>query len=177
MPQGPAGHGEDVIPCIKCMRCHDSTVYGHHFQCAVNPEAGLDACLKKLVQEPSRCKKVAVIGGGPAGMKAACVAADRGHTVTLFEATERLGGMLHAAGYFSFKYPVKNYMDWLIRQVNKRPIQVKYNTRATADMVSGYDAVLVAIGAEPLGSAPSPGWNRPELPLKHWAMKRRWATL
>lgn len=159
------GHGEDVIPCIKCMRCHDSTVYGHHFQCAVNPEAGLDACLKKLVQEPSRCKKVAVIGGGPAGMKAACVAADRGHTVTLFEATERLGGMLHAAGYFSFKYPVKDYMDWLIRQVNKRPIQVKYNTRATADMVSGYDAVLVAIGAEPL-VLPVPGVEQARIAIE-----------
>ncbi len=163
--KGMAGKTEDVTPCIKCMRCHDSTVYGHHFQCAVNPTAGLEASLKKLVQEPSVCKKVAIIGGGPAGMKAACVAADRGHQVTLFEATNRLGGMLHYAGYFSFKYPVKDYMNWLIGQVNKRPIEVKLNTKATPETVQGYDAVLVAIGAEPL-ILPVPGVEQAKIAIE-----------
>ncbi len=163
--KGMAGKTEDVTPCIKCMRCHDSTVYGHHFQCAVNPTAGLEASLKKLVQEPSVCKKVAIIGGGPAGMKAACVAADRGHQVTLFEATNRLGGMLHYAGYFSFKYPVKDYMNWLIGQVNKRPIEVKLNTKATPETVQGYDAVLIAIGAEPL-ILPVPGVEQAKIAIE-----------
>ena len=163
--KGMAGKTEDVTPCIKCMRCHDSTVYGHHFQCAVNPTAGLEASLKKLVQEPAVCKKVAVIGGGPAGMKAACVAADRGHQVTLFEAADRLGGMLHYAGYFSFKYPVKDYMNWLIGQVNKRPIDVKLGTKATPETVQGYDAVLVAIGAEPL-ILPVPGVEQAKIAIQ-----------
>lgn len=163
--KGMAGKTEDVTPCIKCMRCHDSTVYGHHFQCAVNPTAGLEASLSKLVREPGVCKKVAIIGGGPAGMKAACVAADRGHQVTLFEATNRLGGMLHYAGYFSFKYPVKDYMSWLIGQVNKRPIEVKLNTKATPETVQGYDAVLVAIGAEPL-ILPVPGVDQAKIAIE-----------
>ena len=64
--------------------------------------------------------------------------------------------MLHYAGYFSFKYPVKDYMNWLIRQVNKRPITVKLGTKAVPETVAGYDAVLVAIGAEPL-ILPVPG--------------------
>ena len=64
--------------------------------------------------------------------------------------------MLHKAGYFSFKYPVKDYMNWLIAQVNKSGIEVKLNTRATAETVQGYDAVIVAIGAEPL-ILPVPG--------------------
>ena len=80
-----AGHRDDVTPCIKCMRCHDSTVYGHHFQCSVNPTAGLENSISHLVQPVVKSKKVAVIGGGPAGMKAAMVACDRGHQVTLFE--------------------------------------------------------------------------------------------
>lgn len=163
--KGLKGKTEDVTPCIKCMRCHDSTVYGHHFQCAVNPTAGLEASLNKLVQEPGECKKVAIIGGGPAGMKAACVAADRGHQVTLFEATNRLGGMLHYAGYFSFKYPVKDYMNWLIGQVNKRPIDVKLGTKATPETVQGYDAVLVAIGAEPL-ILPVPGVEQAKVAIE-----------
>ena len=163
--KGMAGKTEDVTPCIKCMRCLDSTVYGHHFQCAVNPTAGLEASLKKLVQEPGERKKVAVIGGGPAGMKAACVASDRGHQVTLFEASNRLGGMLHYAGYFSFKYPVKDYMNWLIGQVNKRPIDVKLGTKATPETVQGYDAVLVAIGAEPL-ILPVPGVEQAKVAIE-----------
>ena len=163
--KGMAGKTEDVTPCIKCMRCHDSTVYGHHFQCAVNPTAGLEASLRKLVQEPGECKKVAIIGGGPAGMKAACVASDRGHQVTLFESTNRLGGMLHYAGYFSFKYPVKDYMNWLIGQVNKRPIDVKLGTKATPETVQGYDAVLVAIGAEPL-ILPVPGVEQAKVAIE-----------
>ena len=163
--KGMKGRTEDVTPCIKCMRCHDSTVYGHHFQCAVNPTAGLEASLKKLVQEPGECKKVAVIGGGPAGMKAACVASDRGHQVTLFEQSDRLGGMLHYAGYFSFKYPVKDYMNWLIRQVNKRPIEVKLGQKAVPETVQGYDAVLVAIGAEPL-ILPVPGVEQAKVAIE-----------
>ena len=151
-----AGRREDVTPCIKCMRCHDSTVYGHHFQCSVNPTAGLENSIAHLVQPVERVKKVAVVGGGPAGMKAALVAKERGHQVTLFEAAGELGGMLHKAGYFSFKYPVKDYMNWLIAQVNKSGIEVKLNTRATAETVQGYDAVIVAIGAEPL-ILPVPG--------------------
>ena len=159
-----AGHREDVTPCIKCMRCHDSTVYGHHFQCSVNPTAGLENSIAHLVQPVERIKKVAVVGGGPAGMKAALVAQERGHQVTLFEATGELGGMLHMAGYFSFKYPVKDYMNWLIAQVNKSGITVKLNTRATADTVQGFDAVIVAIGAEPL-ILPVPGVDQAKIAI------------
>ena len=159
-----AGHRDDITPCIKCMRCHDSTVYGHHFQCSVNPTAGLEHSISHLVQPVESVKKVAVIGGGPAGMKAALVAAERGHTVTLFEKDSKLGGMLHKAGYFAFKYPVKDYMNWLIHQVEKSSIQVKLNTAADADTVSGYDAVIVAIGADPF-ILPVPGVEQAKIAI------------
>lgn len=159
-----AGHRDDVTPCIKCMRCHDSTVYGHHFQCSVNPTAGLEHSIGHLVQPVEAAKKVAVIGGGPAGMKAALVAAERGHSVTLFEKDSKLGGMLHKAGYFSFKYPVKNYMNWLIAQIEKSSVTVELNTAATAEAVKGYDAVIVAIGAEPF-ILPVPGVEQAKIAI------------
>ena len=73
--------------------------------------------------------------------------------------------MLHYAGYFSFKYPVKDYMNWLIGQVNKRPIDVKLGTKATPETVQGYDAVLVAIGAEPL-ILPVPGVEQAKVAIE-----------
>lgn len=155
--KGLEGRSEDVTPCIKCMRCHDSTVFGTHFQCAVNPKAGLEVCLSKLEEAPEFAKKVAVIGGGPAGMKAALVAAERGHYVTLFEQSDSLGGALKFADFVSFKYPLANYKNWLIKQVEKAAIEVCLNTKATPEMIEDdFDAVIIAVGAEPL-IIPVPG--------------------
>ena len=154
--KGLDGREDDVTPCIKCMRCHDSTVYGHHFQCAVNPKAGLEACLKSLEVAPGLSKNVAVVGGGPAGMKAALVANERGHKVTLFEASDSLGGALKFADFVEFKYPLAGYKNWLIKQVEKNDISVKLNTKAAPDSLKGFDSVIMAIGAEPL-IIPVPG--------------------
>ena len=146
------GKNEDVAPCIKCMRCHDSTVYGRHFQCAVNPVVGLHHLIDRMTTPPEKQKKIAVIGGGPAGMKAAIVAFDRGHMVTILEKSDSLGGALKFSDYVSFKYPLKGYKDYLIHQVEKRGIRVELNTTSEASALKdqGYDAVLAAIGAEPI---------------------------
>jgi NADPH-dependent 2,4-dienoyl-CoA reductase/sulfur reductase-like enzyme len=96
-------------------------------------------------------KKVAVIGGGPAGMRAALFAAEQGHRVTLFEKTGALGGQLFHSDYFSFKWPIKNYKNWLVAQIEKSAVQVVLNTAPTAEEIEAgeYDAVLAATGAIP----------------------------
>lgn len=153
-----AGRSDDVVPCIKCMRCHDTAVYGHFFQCSVNPTIGLLHVLDKMVPARTAPKKVAVIGGGPCGMKAALVAAERGHSVTLYEKTDCLGGALKFADYVSFKYSLAKYKNYLIHQVEKSAVDVKLNTCATPELLKaeGYDAVIAAVGAEPL-TPPIPG--------------------
>lgn len=149
---------EDVTPCIKCMRCHDSACIDHKtYRCSVNPEIGLEHKVKNMIV-PTQVQRIAVIGGGPSGMSAAVAAADRGHQVTLFEKEDALGGQLKFADYASFKYSLKKYTDYLIRQVEKRDITLRLGTAATPEMIAaeGYDAVFVAIGADPL-VPPIPG--------------------
>ena len=152
------GHEDDVVPCVKCMRCHDSAVYGHQFACTVNPAVGLEASIGKIVPAaPESIKRVAVIGGGPAGMKAALTAAERGHEVTLYEKEDHLGGALSFSNYVDFKYALRAYKDYLAYQVEKSNIRLKLNTEATPEMINGqYDAVIIAVGAEPL-ILPLPG--------------------
>jgi NADPH-dependent 2,4-dienoyl-CoA reductase/sulfur reductase-like enzyme len=154
------GRHDDVIPCVKCMRCHDSDCYAHLFRCTVNPKVGNEGCLETMfAATPAKSKKVAIIGGGPAGMKAALTAKERGHQVTLFEKTDKLGGALKFSDYVDFKYALRSYKDYLVHQIEKQQIDVKLNTEvAPADLNGKFDAVIIAVGAEPL-MLPLPGFN------------------
>ena len=131
---------EDIIPCIMCNRCH-----GEH-KCSVNPAY---ANRKVSYSKASVHKKVAVIGGGIAGMQAALTAASRGHSVTLYEKNHVLGGQLKFADYVSFKWPIKEYRDRVIEKVLHSNISVKLGTEASPEMIKGekYDAVICALGS------------------------------
>lgn len=149
---------EDVVPCIKCMRCHDSAcIDGVTFVCSVNPVMGIEHKLDSL-EKPTAPKKVAVVGGGPAGMQAAITAAERGHAVTLFEASDRLGGQLNFADYAAFKHSLAKYKNWLIAQVSKSGAEIRMGVAATRALLEqeGYDVVIAALGATPL-HLPLPG--------------------
>ncbi len=146
------GRGEDVVPCIRCNRCHGLGMQGPWKSvCSVNPEVGIQHKLAALVQAPKARKKVAVLGGGPAGMRAALYLCDRGHDVTLYEKNETLGGQLLHADYSSFKWPLKEYKDYLIAQLKKSPVDVRTHTAATPELIAEeeFDAVIAALGAAP----------------------------
>ena len=154
--------GEDVVPCVKCMRCHDSAcIDGVTFVCTVNPVMGIEHKLEQIDKPAAVRKKVAVVGGGPAGMQAALTAASRGHQVTLFEEKEVLGGQLNFADYAQFKHALAKYKDWLIYQVGKASIDLALGVKATREMLmkGNYDVVIAALGATPL-ILPIPGADK-----------------
>lgn len=155
-----AGRGEDVTPCIKCMRCHDSVVWEYRYVCSVNPTIGLEHKLPALVHPPVHKRKVAVIGGGPAGMKAALVAVERGHDVVLFEKSGSLGGILISTEHVSFKNSLKRFKEYLVRQVFKSNISLRLNTEATPELLvaENADVIIAALGSEPV-IPPVPGVN------------------
>jgi NADPH-dependent 2,4-dienoyl-CoA reductase/sulfur reductase-like enzyme len=145
-----AGRGEDVTPCLLCNKCHGVSFSGSWFTvCSVNPKAGMSQAVQKI-EPATSSKKVAVIGGGPAGMKAAVTAAERGHKVTLYEKNSYLGGQLRHADFSSFKWSYKDFRDYLVRQMKKNGVDVVMNTTATPEMMKakGYDVILVAAGSE-----------------------------
>jgi 2,4-dienoyl-CoA reductase-like NADH-dependent reductase (Old Yellow Enzyme family)/thioredoxin reductase len=146
------GRGEDVLPCVRCNKCHVPSLNGHwNSFCTVNPEIGIAHKLDKLTRPAGPSKRVAIVGGGPAGMRAALYCAQRGHTVTLYEASDRLGGQLKLMDAPSFKWPLVNYREYLIHQLEKSAVQVVLNTPVTKALLAreGYDVVIAALGAVP----------------------------
>ncbi len=146
------GRGEDVLPCVRCNKCHVPSLTGHwNSFCTVNPEIGIAHRLDKLTRPAGSPRKVAVVGGGPAGMRAALYAAERGHDVTLFEASDALGGQLRLMDGPSFKWPLVRYREYLIRQIGKSTVRVRLMMRATKELLAaeGFEIVLAALGAEP----------------------------
>lgn len=141
------GRGEDVVPCLLCNRCHcrDNVI------CYVNPAMGLEHKIERMLPAPGESRKVAVIGGGPAGMWAALECRKRGHQVDLYEKANRLGGQMLHGDYASFKWPIRRHKEYLERQLEKQGVVVHLGTEATPEGIRslGYDAVIAAVGAVP----------------------------
>ncbi len=150
---------EDIRPCICCHNaCFNfSSSKGHAntqdlkdtmglSRCAINP---LTMQSKKYSIKPAKkAKKIAVIGGGIGGMEAAIVCAKRGHSVTLYEKTDKLGGVFIAAAAPSFKEKDRDLIAWYNREVAKLPIEVKLNTEVMDIASLGADEVIIATGAK-----------------------------
>jgi 2-enoate reductase len=114
-------------------------------RCALNPETMQS---KKYHLEPAKKqKKIAVIGGGIGGMEAAIACARRGHSVTLYEKSDKLGGVFIAAAAPSFKEKDKALIAWYIRELAKYPITVNMNTEITDVSTLDADEIIVATGA------------------------------
>ena len=146
------GRNEDVVPCLRCNKCHISSYYRPWTSCcAVNPVWGFEHRIKDMIEAPAQSKKIVVIGGGVTGMETALTASKLGHDVTLYEKSDSLGGLLKLYSIASFKWPYKEYLEFMVRKTQEANIKVHLNTVPDVGMIKegGYDAVIVAIGAAP----------------------------
>jgi len=145
------GRPEDIATCLADCNCLDNLLSDVPVTCIVNPRAGREE-EPAYQSRPTTKRKVVVVGGGPAGMEAARVAALRGHQVVLYEEKDRLGGQLQAASVAPFKNDVKYLIDYLTTQVGKAGVKVKLNSQATAQSIeqSRPDVVILAAGSNPL---------------------------
>ncbi len=146
------GKTDEIVPCLRCNKCHQVRRDNWNSICAVNPEFAIAHKMIHMVPPPTTPKKVAVIGGGPAGMKVALDSARRGHYVTIYEASNRLGGLLNDTATPAIKWTVREFRDYLIHMVKKQPnINIILNTWATPELIESQDfeTVVSAVGATP----------------------------
>ncbi|WGX94955.1 NADPH-dependent 2,4-dienoyl-CoA reductase [Nocardioides sp. L-11A] len=155
------GRADEINTCIGCNQaCLDHTFQARRASCLVNPRACHETTL--VLSPTRRARRVAIVGGGPAGLATAVSAAERVHDVTLFEAADELGGQFRLAMQIPGKEEFAETLRYYRRRMEVLGVNVKLGTRATPDLLAGYDDVVVATGVEPRTPA-IPGIEHPKV--------------
>ena len=145
------GSLEDVRPCLGCLHCFEMRNRNKKLECRVNATLGREIVPSTWRRRPRSAKKVLVVGGGPAGMEAARIAAERGHEVALYEKDARLGGLVPLAAIVKdCETPeLLDFVRYEERELRKNKVAVHKGTEVTPDVVrmEKPDAVIVAAGA------------------------------
>ncbi len=140
-----------IRKCVGANFCIDRLYKGQQAFCIQNGASGREAIMSHQLEKSDTTKKVVVIGGGPAGLEAARVSAERGHKVILFEANAKTGGQINVAAQATWRSNLMQITGWLNDEVEILGVDVRTNTKATAEMVmdESPDIVVVATGGAP----------------------------
>lgn len=146
-----AGHREDIRPCLICNEECIGRIFGRLTQlsCTVNIQACMEGTME-ITALPGK-KKVAVVGAGPGGLEAARVAALRGCNVTIYEASDKIGGTFRAIASAPFKKRIRDLMTWYGIQLEKLGVKIQFNTKVTPEssFLAVADEIFVATGSVP----------------------------
>src|SRR5690625_3591033 len=147
-----AGSREDIRPCIRCNEDCIGRVVGRNtkISCSVNPQVGFENRFK--IEKAETPKNVVIIGAGPAGLEAARVAALKGHSVTLYEKEDKIGGQLTSAATPPFKKQLRELVEWYDVQLRKLGVAMKLNNEVAADdpILEETDEIIIGSGAIPV---------------------------
>jgi 2,4-dienoyl-CoA reductase-like NADH-dependent reductase (Old Yellow Enzyme family)/thioredoxin reductase len=152
LPTKIANKTEDQIrPCVGASMCIDGIYTAGAAFCIHNPSTGRELELPQEIKLATNCKNVAVIGGGPGGLEAARTLAETGHTVTLFEANDSLGGQVNLAIRSPRRRDLQGIIDWRTQELKRLGVTVKLNSYVDgSDLTnSGFDVIIVATGGMP----------------------------
>lgn len=141
---------EDITPCIACLQgCVKNMYAGNPIECLVNPNLGFES---KAIEKTKKAKDVMVIGGGVAGLCAAFISAERGHTVTLYEESDTLGGNMRLAAFPPGKGDITNMIRSYIVRARKAGVDIVMNTKIDEQAIErkNPDAIIVASGSKAL---------------------------
>ena len=148
-----AGQAERVRPCIACNQgCIAGVFRDHRVGCVVNVAMGRELTLSEdLIRPTSAPKKVMIVGGGPAGLEAARIAATIGHKVILAEAMPSLGGTINVAKRAPYLHTMGDITYWLEAEIYRLGVEVRLNTFVEPDDVRAEkpDVLIVATGSQP----------------------------
>ena len=149
-----AGDRAGINICIACNQaCLDHIFVGRFASCLVNPRAGRETKLK--FEKTGNRKKIAVVGGGPAGLSCAAIAAERGHEVTLYEKAAELGGQFNLAKRIPGKQEFAESVAYFAERLQRAGVTVQLNRSPKEEDLKHYDEVVLASGADP---------RRPQIP-------------
>jgi len=144
------GNAEDIRPCLSCHNgCMGRLITAKPISCAVNPQCGREKTygINPMIKK----KKVMIVGGGVAGMEVARISAIRGHDVTLFEKSDKLGGALISGGAPKFKEDDRNLIKWYENQLKRLDVTIHMNSPVKKEKLDGYegDVIVIATGSSP----------------------------